>query len=73
MDKKIRKMIIPIIITILVVIYLCFLAASIFVQSQGTAWFIAVIPAAFSAAMIYVCVQRIKEIKGGEEDDLSEY
>jgi hypothetical protein len=26
-----------------------------------------------SVVMIYVCVQRIKEIKGGEEDDLSQY
>ena len=23
--------------------------------------------------MIYVCIQRIREIKGGEEDDLSKY
>jgi hypothetical protein len=26
-----------------------------------------------SVVMIYVCIQRIKEIKGGEEDDLGQY
>jgi hypothetical protein len=32
-----------------------------------------IIPLVLSAVMIYVCVQRINEIKGGEEDDLSQY
>ena len=32
-----------------------------------------IIPAVFAAVMIKVCVQRIKEIKGGEEDDLGQY
>ena len=73
MDKKIRKIIITIIITILVVIYLCHLAALIYVQSFGFAWFIAIIPAGLSVAMIHVCIQRIREIEGGEEDDLGEY
>ena len=34
---------------------------------------LAVIPAALGGAMIYVCMERIKEIDGGEEDDLSKY
>ena len=32
-----------------------------------------VIPALLAATMIGVCIERIKEIKGGEEDDLSQY
>ena len=30
-------------------------------------------PALIAAALIYVLIQRIKEIKGGEEDDLGKY
>jgi len=32
-----------------------------------------VLPLVFSAIMIGVCIERIKEIKRGEEDDLSKY
>ena len=30
-------------------------------------------PALIAAALIFVLIQRIKEIKGGEEDDLGKY
>ena len=33
----------------------------------------AVIPVAFAAMIIFVLVERIKEIRSGEEDDLSKY
>ena len=32
-----------------------------------------IIPLAFSIVMIKVCIERINEIKKGEEDDLSQY
>ena len=32
-----------------------------------------IIPLLFSVVMIKVCIDRIKEIKKGEEDDLSQY
>ena len=32
-----------------------------------------IVPAILAIIMIVVCIQRIKEIKGGEEDDLSQY
>jgi hypothetical protein len=31
------------------------------------------IPLAFSGVMLYVCIERIHEIKKGEEDDISQY
>ena len=34
---------------------------------------VGVLPVLFGAVMIGVCIQRIREIKGGEEDDLSKY
>ncbi len=32
-----------------------------------------VVPLAFAALTVCVCVERIKEIRSGEEDDLSQY
>lgn len=32
-----------------------------------------IVPAAVSAAFIWLLTERIKEIKGGEEDDLGKY
>ena len=32
-----------------------------------------IIPLAFTAVMLKVCIERINEIKKGEEDDLSKY
>ena len=32
-----------------------------------------IVPIIFVALFIYVCIERIKEIQGGEEDDLSQY
>ncbi len=32
-----------------------------------------IVPAVLAAVMIGVCIQRIKEIRSGEEDDLGKY
>jgi hypothetical protein len=32
-----------------------------------------IIPLIFSIVMVYVCIERINEIKKGEEDDISKY
>ena len=70
-----KKMIAPIIITVIFVLYF-------FAYAFGIVWAVpnvaakilfGVIPAAFAAVMIYVCLQRFKEIRSGEEDDLSKY
>ncbi|MBR6155160.1 MAG: hypothetical protein IKQ43_12060 [Treponema sp.] len=34
---------------------------------------VGIIPAILGVMMIYVCIQRIREIKGGQEDDLGKY
>ena len=36
-------------------------------------WLLGIIPLAFTAVMLKVCIERINEIKKGEEDDLSKY
>ena len=32
-----------------------------------------IVPVLLSAVMVKVCIERIKEIKDGEEDDISKY
>ena len=70
-----KKMIAPIVITALVVIYeLVYFGVIIsFVPGIALKLLLFILPAALGAAMIGVLVQRIKEIKGGEEDDLGQY
>ncbi len=71
-----RKLIAPIVITGLVVLY--YIGFIILLTTTGQlplGWLIAgsVIPLCLAGAMVYVLLQRIKEIRSGEEDDLSQY
>lgn len=72
---KTSKMIAPIIITILLLMYISFFV---------WAWSITpvplwgkivglVIPISLMGVSIFVLIERIKEIRSGEEDDLSKY
>ena len=70
-----RKMIAPIIITGIVVIYYA-VFFGLLIQSLENTWLkylLGIVPVLLGATMIFVCIERIKEIKGGEEDDLSQY
>lgn len=75
MKKHGRKMVAPIIITVIMTAYYVFfgvlvwkLDPPVFVCVLGT-----VIPLALAGVILGVCIQRIKEIRSGEEDDLSKY
>lgn len=74
MDNHKKKMTAPIIITVMLILYYAvyfgFLAAVI-----GGIWkfLFAVVPLLFSAVMVKVCIERIDEIKKGEEDDIGKY
>lgn len=69
-----KKIITPIIITILMIIYyITYFGLLISVLNGIWKYFFGIIPFIFSIVMIKVCIERIKEIKGGEEDDLSKY
>ena len=61
-------------VTVLMVLYYCLYFGFLVSLVEGI-WKIAlgVLPVAFSLVMIKVCVERIREIKKGEEDDLSQY
>ncbi len=70
-----RKMAAPVIITLAVIAYLLLFAGlCLFVENFNPfilAWMI--IPFAGVGVAIYVLVERIREIRSGEEDDLSQY
>ena len=74
MNSKKKKLLAPLIVTIIMVLYYGFYFGLLLTVLDG-AWkyLLGIIPLALSAVMIGVCVERIKEIKEGEEDDLSKY
>ena len=69
-----RKMVAPIVVAILMILYFVVYFGFLISLLNGI-WEIAlgVIPLALSAVMIKVCIERIREIKKGEEDDISQY
>lgn len=74
MKSHSKKMVAPIVISVIVIlyyiVYFCFL---ILLLDGIWKYLLGIIPIALSAVMIAVCVERINEIKKGEEDDLSKY
>ena len=74
MKSHSKKMVAPIVISVIVIlyyiVYFCFL---ILLLDGIWKYLLGIIPIAFSAVMIAVCVERINEIKKGEEDDISKY
>jgi hypothetical protein len=74
MKKHERKMAAPIGITVLIVAYYAVFFGVLMRVTGGLARvLLGIVPLALAAVMIYVCVQRIQEIRSGEEDDLSKY
>ncbi|MGN0306933.1 MAG: hypothetical protein ACI4DN_01825 [Lachnospiraceae bacterium] len=73
--KHIRKVIAPVIITAIIVLYYLGVGAVLLLTPlvPGVAILIGAISVILSAVMISVLVERIKEIRSGEEDDLSQY
>ncbi len=75
MDKR---YIAPIIITILAVIYLLGMAAAFFsalLQGMPIVLFLllVIVPVGAAAGIVYMLIQRIREIRGGEEDEAGKY
>ena len=75
MDKR---YIAPIIITILAVIYLLGMAAAFFsARLQGMPFvlflLLIIVPVGAAAGIVYMLIQRIREIRGGEEDEAGKY
>ena len=78
MEKKAhaKKMIAPAVVTAISVLYYAgFAAACIFLPgfSLPGRLICGILPLLLAAVAVYVFIERIKEIRSGEEDDLSQY
>ncbi len=70
-----KKLIAPIVVGLIAIIYCAFFFVVILAIPMwlGVKLLLGIIPLALIGAMIAVVCSRIKEIEGGEEDDLSQY
>ena len=75
MDQRDKKIIAPVVILVLLLIYevgfvlfFCVVPIPLWGKLLGM-----LLPAGAAGVSIYVFVERIKEIRSGEEDDLSQY
>ena len=74
MKKRKKKMIAPIVVTaIMILYYVVYFGFLMSLLSGFWKFSLGIVPAAFSALTVGVCIERIKEIQKGEEDDLSQY
>ena len=74
MNSHKRKMIAPIVITVVMILYYIVYFGFLISLFNGIwKYFLGIIPLVFSSSMIYVCIERVNEIKKGEEDDISQY
>ena len=69
-----KKFIAPIVVTVLMVAYYVVYFGFLIVLLPGVwKYVLGLLPLALSGVMVKVCIERIQEIKKGEEDDLSQY
>ena len=74
MNANKKKMIAPIVVTaILVLYYAVYFGFLITLVSGIWKYLLGIIPLIFSAVTVKVCIERINEIRKGEEDDISKY
>ena len=69
-----KKIIAPIVISVILMLYYV-VYFGIFIALLEGVWkyLLGLIPLAFSVLTVKVCIERIHEIKKGEEDDISKY
>ncbi len=69
-----KKMIAPIIIAVIITLYYLIFFGFFLAALDGIwRYIVGIVPLIPVAVIIYVCVERLREIKKGEEDDLSQY
>ena len=74
MKEHKKKLIAPIIVTVIMVLYYIAYFGFLIALIDGIwKWLLGIILLAFTVVMLKVCIERINEIKKGEEDDLSKY
>ena len=74
MDYDKKKMTAPIVITIIMTLYYVIYFGFLITLIDGIwKYALGIIPIIFSIIMVKVCIEKINEIKKGEEDDISKY
>lgn len=75
MQEQNRKLVAPIIVTIVLVLYyfVYFLFLLALLPGILLKFLCGIIPLVLAGVTLFVCIQRIDEIRSGEEDDLSQY
>ena len=70
-----KKYLAPLLVAFLMIIYFIvyFGVLIMLIENPVFKVLLGIIPAIFSGIMIYVLIERIKEIRSGEEDDLGKY
>jgi len=69
-----HKMIAPIVVTVIMMLYYVVYFGLLISLLDGIwKYALGIISIIFSVVMVKVCIERIKEIKRGEEDDISKY
>ena len=74
MNYSKKKMVAPIVVAIIMILYfVVYFSFLITLIDDIWKYILVIIPIIFSLVMIKVCIERIKEIKKGEENDISKY
>lgn len=74
MKSHSKKMTAPIIVSIIIILYYILYFGILITLLDGIwKYTLGIIPITFSVVMLKVCIERINEIKGGEEDDIGKY
>ena len=69
-----KKMLAPILVSVILALYYAVYFGFIIAVLEGVwRYALGLFPILFTAVLVKVCIERIKEIKKGEEDDLSQY
>ena len=64
----------PIVISVIMILYYVVYFGFLISMIPGILKYaFGIVPLAFSVIMVKVCIERINEIKKGEEDDISKY
>ena len=69
-----KGMIAPVIITVLLIVYyIAYFGLMISFLEGALKYLLGILPLLICGVLIKVCLERLKEIKEGNEDDLSQY
>ncbi len=74
MNSHRKKMIAPILVSVIMILYYVVYFGFLITLISGIwKYALGIIPFVFSVVIVKVCIERINEIRKGEEDDLSKY